>query len=81
MTTEQFAYWLQGFTENNSEPPTKEQWENIKNHLALVFTKVTPNITPITTPVPIPFDGTKKPYEPPFEITCQGGNSNDVKFC
>lgn len=43
MTPEQFTYWLQGFAEVYGEVPTEEQWQEIKNHLALVFTKVTPN--------------------------------------
>ena len=43
MTAEQFAYWLQGFSEIHREPPTAEQWQVIRDHLATVFTKVTPN--------------------------------------
>ena len=43
MTTEQFAYWLQGFAElNGGAPPTAEQWASIQDHLKTVFTKVTP---------------------------------------
>lgn len=44
MTPEQFAYWMQGFVElqNSNEPPTEEQWQIIKDHLQLVFKKVTP---------------------------------------
>jgi hypothetical protein len=40
----QFSYWLQGFTElqPDLEAPTPEQWKAIREHLALVFTKVTP---------------------------------------
>lgn len=55
MTADQFAYWLQGFTELHGEPPTAEQWQAIKDHLALVFTKVTPNrqAVPVTTPKPL----------------------------
>jgi hypothetical protein len=43
MTAEQFAYWLQGYAELNAEPPNAEQWQAIREHLALVFKKVTPN--------------------------------------
>jgi hypothetical protein len=43
MTAEQFAYWLQGYAELNDAPPSTEQWQMIREHLALVFTKVTPN--------------------------------------
>lgn len=46
MSPEQFVYWLQGFSELNSQPPTAEQWEAIKAHLQLVFTKVTPPVQP-----------------------------------
>lgn len=50
MTAEQFAYWLQGFSELNAEPPSAEQWQAIKDHLALVFNKVTPAYTPSFPP-------------------------------
>lgn len=40
----QFAYWLQGFAELNSQPPSPEQWKSIREHLATVFTKVTPPV-------------------------------------
>ncbi len=42
MTPEQFAYWLQGYAELNAEPPSAEQWQSIREHLATVFRKVTP---------------------------------------
>lgn len=42
MTPKQFAYWLQGFVELNDAPPTPEQWQAVRDHLALVFEKVTP---------------------------------------
>jgi hypothetical protein len=45
MNPEQFAYWLQGFVElNKGAEPTSEQWQSIKEHLATVFTKVTPPV-------------------------------------
>ena len=48
MTPEQFTYWLQGFIEIN-DPKTIEEKETqiIKDHLATVFKKVTPNDTNI----------------------------------
>lgn len=48
MTPENFAYWLQGFTELNPsmEQPTPEQWKSITEHLKTVFVKVTPEIEP-----------------------------------
>ena len=44
MTPEQFAYWLQGFSELNPslEAPSAEQWKAIQDHLKTVFVKVTP---------------------------------------
>jgi len=53
MDAQQFAYWLQGFAELNSEPPTREQWDSIKDHLQLVFNKVTPQIA-------------SQPFKPPY---------------
>jgi hypothetical protein len=49
MTAEQFAYWLQGFSEVNGAPPTADQWKVIQDHLKLVFQKVTP-IRPVQAP-------------------------------
>lgn len=46
MTSEQFAYWLNGFAELNPtmEQPTTEQWKSITEHLKTVFVKVTPPV-------------------------------------
>lgn len=68
-----FAYWLNGFAELHQEPPTPEQWKSIKEHLALVFTKVTPPVTPLQWPVgPLVTDPWPGPPKNPFEptITC-----------
>lgn len=46
MTPEQFAYWFQGFAELTLTPPTPEQWQAIREHLATVFQKVTPPVMP-----------------------------------
>lgn len=44
MTSDQFAYWLQGFFElTNSNQLTEKQVLMIKEHLQLVFTKITPD--------------------------------------
>lgn len=57
MTTEQFTYWLQGFMEV-ANPTTLDatQTQIIKDHLALVFDKQTPDRVPglfdPTIPVP-----------------------------
>ena len=69
MTPEQFAYWLQGFAEISQKAPSEAEWTVIKDHLATVFNKVTPNR--ITSPGPsvFPNDPTKPdpitgPYNP-----------------
>jgi len=49
MDATQFACWLQGFAELTDKAPTAEQWKSIREHLQLVFTKVTP---------PVHFSGT-----------------------
>lgn len=44
MTPEQFTYWLKGFFEiSNSEELTPTQVLIVKDHLNLVFNKVTPD--------------------------------------
>lgn len=44
MNAENFAYWLQGFFElADTNELTKEQIQMIKDHLGLVFNKVTPD--------------------------------------
>jgi D-aminopeptidase len=45
MTPEQFCYWLQGLMEcrNEGDFLTARETAAIKDHLALVFTKVTPD--------------------------------------
>jgi len=46
MTAEQFAYWLQGFSEMSDSPDLNEkQWRIVQDHLQLVFNKVTPDRT------------------------------------
>lgn len=52
MTTEQFAYWLQGFSEIHGAPPNAEQWEMIKEHLQTCFVKVTGGGVHVATPAP-----------------------------
>ena len=70
MTPEQFAYWLQGFSEVGKEGPTTEQWKIIQDHLALVFTKITPtyaptpNLFPMSPQTPYPI------WNRPTDIYC-----------
>jgi hypothetical protein len=78
MTPEQFTYWLQGFAELTVEPPTREQWQLIKEHLQTVFYKVTPALQP-----PI-FPTMYSEPAPPFEITCDvsdGVGESSIKTC
>lgn len=42
MNEKDFCYWLNGYIELNGELPSPQQWEMIKEHLKLVFNKVTP---------------------------------------
>ncbi len=56
MTSEQFAYWLNGFVELNGQTlPTLEQWKSITEHLTTVFVKVTPPVK-VPTIAPSIFD-------------------------
>ena len=61
MSPENFTYWLAGFFEisQHSEGPkalNEEQVEEIRNHLNLVLSKVTPEISSTKeTQVPTPF--------------------------
>src|SRR5690606_2925322 len=71
MTPQEFCYWLQGYSELGGERPTEEQWAQIKEHLKLVFTKVTPEF-PAIRPDPVdrfPFD--------PNRVSCTTGGSAD----
>lgn len=54
MTSEQFAYWLQGFTELTPDMPVPSpaQWQAIKDHLQTVFIKVTPQYQAPSTGMP-----------------------------
>lgn len=51
MDASQFTMWLQGFAELSAEPPTKEQWQSIREHLQLVFVKVTPEVKAPAKPI------------------------------
>ncbi len=63
MKPESFAYWLQGFVELCGKQPTPKQWEQIKDHLKEVFTKITPDRDPLKEIKTVP--GTKAV---PFKI-------------
>ena len=52
MTPENFVYWINGFFEIScSKTLTEEQVQVVKDHLKLVLTKKTPNITITQSPV------------------------------
>lgn len=43
MNTDQFAYWLQGYSEiTGGRMPSESEWQIIQDHLKLVFVKKTP---------------------------------------
>ena len=82
MTQDQFIYWHQGFVElTETEQPSKAQWAAIKDHLKLVFTKVTPTLgkplplTPAPFPSypPLPADRVF-PLKPNWQLTQQDGS-------
>lgn len=49
MQPRDFCYWLQGFAELTPEAPKQEQWDLIREHLGLVFKKVT---SELNRPIP-----------------------------
>lgn len=55
MTPENFVYWLQGMLEiGNPKTLNEEQVQTIKDHIALVLTKVTPDRSDNPTEAKIP---------------------------
>lgn len=48
MNQSEFTLWLHGYVEICGVRPDDRQWEIIKDHLALVFTKVTPDRSDVT---------------------------------
>lgn len=82
MTPENFCYWLQGYMEltpNGELSPSQTQI--IRDHLALTFNKVTPNIIPNISPKPWVVqpsitDG-KNPYIPPYSVSCNSAVNAD----
>jgi hypothetical protein len=45
MNAQDFCYWLHGFTElTRGQTPDPDQWKAIREHLDLVFKKVTPAV-------------------------------------
>lgn len=69
MTSEQFIYWLQGFVEiSQNKTISENEWVIIKDRLALVFDKKSPDQMPSNSPImygPIMKDNTKDWPTPP----------------
>jgi hypothetical protein len=65
MTPENFVYWLQGMLESDKVKTLDEaDVQMIKDHLKLVFTKVTPNIGTLTQTTPIPYSPDPNWFKP-----------------
>lgn len=78
MTAEQFAYWMQGFAElSGDEPPTAAQWRSMRDHLATVFTKVTPPVDLSRWGPAIPL--TARPE--PLRAECRSGGFAQQSVC
>ena len=85
MTPEQFTYWLQGFMEMaEPEKLSKKQLSMIKDHLALVFKKKTPDynitVSESTEQISVPPLG-HQPYVSPLEFTKGHGAYCDCSIC
>lgn len=82
MTAEQFTYWLQGYAELNDAPPTAEQWQTIRDHLALVFNKVTPPRWPDQPAYRWPQSPTVAPPNTRPTVTCSlPGHTSALTTC
>lgn len=82
MTAEQFTYWLQGYFEiNDPDRISPMGTKIIKDHLALVFKKETPNRTVVvpnkTEIVTTPFEK-GYPTTNPYTVTCTGIDPNST---
>ena len=82
MTAEQFTYWLQGYFEiNDPDRISPIETKIIKDHLALVFKKETPNRTVVvpnkTEIVTTPFEK-GYPTTNPYTVTCTGIDPNST---
>jgi|LauGreDrversion4_2_1035121.scaffolds.fasta_scaffold96309_6 hypothetical protein len=72
MTSDQFVFWLQGYLElsqhlNGPKDLNERQVEEIKSHLDLVLTKVTPNL-----PTQLPLFPSLPSYVPPVTCSTEG---------
>ena len=82
-----FCYWLQGFFElSNSNKLTTKQVQQIKDHLDLVFTKVTPNRNKEKKSAGLPHFCNAKlllPMEPnlDFESEFKPQKKSNIRYC
>lgn len=69
MDSTNFCYWLKGFFEiSGADTLTKEQVQEIKNHLDLVFKKMTPNV--YESIPPFKYEPTTLPQYTPIPLDC-----------
>lgn len=81
MTTEQFTYWLQGFFEISDAKELKaKEVKIIKDHLNLVFNKVTPDRHQSSTSGGGFLDKLNKKPSIPLGLQSQG-DSTTVVMC
>ena len=65
MTPQEFCFWLQGFFElTGTRKLTEAQVATMRDHLALVFDKQTPDRIPYPLPRPDPFPWAPHPVGP-----------------
>lgn len=78
MNAQDFTYWLQGFAELNERAPDEAQWKSIKEHLNLVFNKVTPGLEFTPSYPPLPFKPSPTPWDS-FKIEPMAPQCDDAK--
>jgi hypothetical protein len=64
MNAQDFCYWLNGFTElTQGQTPSPAQWKSIREHLDLVFSKVTPPVGEVGVKVDVDTKDAEKVVE------------------
>ena len=87
MTEREFLFWLKGFIEiGNSKTINETQVEIIKDHLDLVFNKITPNRWPnvqhqITCSMPTNIPAQKLPYSGLYPSVSKPFCISDQVYC
>jgi hypothetical protein len=81
MTPENFCYFLQGMLESDKVKTLDEaDVQMIKDHLKLVFNKVTPNIGTLTPTTPIPFSPNPNLFKPICSTTGLVMDHSDFEY-